>query len=89
MEPENLRRPSSLDISSAIAQQSMRWVTPAAKNPEKVMSVELVEVRSTFWKTVSSRNKVGPNDLVGILRRRLPVRLLPLVTASTLTRFYG
>ena len=64
-------------ISSAIAQRNIHPVILVAKNLEKAMSAELAEVRSIIWKTASSRNKVGRNDLVGILRKRSLVCFLP------------
>ena len=67
----------------------MQWVTQVAKNLERAMSVELVEVRNIIWKTASSRSKVGPKDLAGILRRRSLVRLLHFVAASALSHLYG
>jgi len=66
----------------------MQWVTQVAKNLEKVMFVELVEVLSIIWKTALSRSKAGSKDLVGILRRRSLVRLLLLVAISVLSHLY-
>ena len=67
----------------------MNQVTQVAKNPERGMSVELVEVQSITWKIASLRNKVGQNDLVGSQRRRSLVRLLPPVASFVLTHSFA